>query len=204
MKLFHAAASPFVRKVMVVAHETGMADKLELLDGATVPVDANQTLAAANPVGKIPALVLDDGTTLANSPLVCEYIDSQHSGTKMVPEAGPARWEALRLQAVCDGLMDAAVLNRYETMVRPENLRWPDWSKGQMDKVDLVLDSLEESAGSFGDRVDIGTISVACALGYLDFRYGDRDWRGSHAKLAAWYESFSARPSMQATQPPAA
>lgn len=204
MKLFHGGGSPFVRKVMVVAHETGQVGKLELLNGATTPIETNPDLAKSNPVGKIPALILDDGTALADSPVICEYLDSLHGGQKMFPAAGPARWQALQLQAICDGLMDAAVLNRYETMVRPENLRWKEWSDGQMARVDRVMDELEGLADSFGDRVDIGTISAGCACGYLDYRYDARNWRGSHPKLAAWFATFGARPSMQATMPPKA
>jgi glutathione S-transferase len=204
MKLFHGGGSPFVRKVMVVAHETGQVDKLELLDGGTTPVETNPELAKVNPIGKIPALILDDGTALSNSPVICEYLDSQHAGAKMVPASGADRWEALRLQAVCDGLMDAAVNNRYETMVRPEGMRWDAWSAGQLGKVDRAIDALEAAADSLGDRVDIGTISVGCACGYLDFRYDDRNWRGSHPKLAAWYATFGQRASMQATTPPSA
>ena len=202
MKLFHVGNSPFVRKVMVVAHEAGLVDKLELLDGGTTPVEANPILAKSNPVGKIPALILDDGTALANSPVICEYLDSQHSGAKMFPAVGAARWEALHLQAICDGLMDAAVNNRYETMVRPEGLRWADWSAGQLAKVDRVVNALEAAAHGWGDKVDIGTISVGCACGYLDYRYNDRNWRGSHPELASWFAKFEQRASMQATMPP--
>ena len=202
MKLFHVGSSPFVRKVMVVAHEVGLVDKLELLDGGTTPIEANPILAKANPVGKIPALILDDGTALANSAVICEYLDSQHSGVKMFPAVGAARWEALHLQAICDGLMDAAVNNRYEIMVRPEGLRWADWSAGQLTKVDRVVNALEAAAHGLGDKVDIGTISVGCTCGYLDYRYDDRNWRGSHPKLAAWFAKFGQRTSMQATMPP--
>ena len=201
MKLFHVGSSPFVRKVMVLAHEIGLVDKIELLDGATTPVDTNPELARTNPVGKIPTLILDDGTTLPDSPTICEYLDSQHKGFRMFPEPGPARWEALRIQAICDGMMDAAVLNRYETMVRPETLRWAEWSEGQMARVDRVLDYLESVADSFEDRVDIGTISCGCACGYLDFRYADRNWRVNRPKHAAWFARFEARPSMRATIP---
>ena len=201
MKLFHAGASPFVRKVMVVAHETGLVGQIELLDGATSPVAVNPALARSNPIGKIPALVLDDGTTLTNSSLICEYLDSRHDGRKMIPESGSQRWEALGLQALCDGLMDAAVLNRYETMVRPESFRWDVWSDGQMGKVDRAVDALETEAGGFADRVDIGTISAGCACAYLDFRYASRDWRSPHPNLVAWFATFAARPAMQATMP---
>jgi len=202
MNLVHGGSSPFVRKVMVVAHETGQIDKLELLDGGTTPIETNPELAKFNPVGKIPALILADGTGLANSPVICDYLDSLHRSAKMIPASGSSRWEALHFQAISDGLMDAAVNNRYETMVRPETLRWDAWSAGQMGKVDRVVDALEDSVDILGDRVHIGTISVGCALGYLDFRYGDRKWRGSHPKLAAWFAKFEQRPSMQATMPP--
>ena len=203
MKLFHAQASPFVRKVMVLIHETGQLDRVELVHGETTPLAANPELARANPVGKIPALVLDDGTTLANSPLICEYLDTTHDRARMVPASGPERWEVLRIQALADGLMDAAVLNRYEIMMRPAELRWPEWSDGQMAKVDRVLDVFEAAIQRLGARVDLATISMACACGYLDFRYAGHDWRSARPALADWYAGFSDRPSMRATAPPA-
>lgn len=204
MKLFHAAASPFVRKVLVVAHETGTFADLNLVDSGTAPTKTNADLAKANPLAKIPALQLEDGTTLFDSRVCCEYLDSRSTGARMFPENGSARWEALRLQALADGLMDAAVITRYETFLRPEDKRWPEWIEGQLAKVDRSLDDLESRAGSLGARVDIGTISVGCALGYLDFRYGDRDWRKGRSKLAAWYEGFARRSSMKDTAPPSA
>ena len=168
---------------------------------ATTPVNVHPDVDKANPVKKIPALDTDDGLTLFDSPVVCEYLDSQHSGPKMFPEAGKARWEALRLQAMGDGLMDAAILGVYEWRIRPEEIRYQPWVDAQMTKVDGALADLEARADSLGDRVDIGTITTACALGYLDFRYPDKDWRSGHPKIAAWYEKFAARPSMQATTP---
>lgn len=203
MKLFHAQASPFVRKVMVLIHETGQMDRVELVPGETTPLAANPELARANPVGKIPALMLEDGTTFANSPLICEYLDTTHDGPRMVPASGPERWEVLRMQAIADGLMDAAVLNRYEIMMRPAQLRWPEWSDGQMAKVDRVMDVFEASVQRSGATVDLATISMACACGYLDFRYAGRDWRSARPALADWYAGFSDRPSMRATVPPA-
>ena len=112
-----------------------------------------------------------------------------------------ARWTALRFQALADGLLDAAVLIRYENTLRPESLRWDDWGSGQMAKIDGALADLEAHAELFGDRVDIGTISVACALGYLDYRYANKDWRAVYPNLAAWFSTFAGRPSMKATQP---
>jgi glutathione S-transferase len=113
-----------------------------------------------------------------------------------------AKWTSLRLQALADGLLDAAVLLRYETHLRPENLRWNEWAAGQMGKIDDALAEMENQAGSFGDRVDIGTISIGCAVAYLDFRYNDKNWRASCPSLAAWYATFAKRPSMEATRPP--
>ena len=133
--------------------------------------------------------------------MICEYLDSLHDGPKMFPPAGPARWRALRRQAEGDGIMDAGVLARYETFLRPEERRWPEWTHGQKLKFRRALDALEVEAEDFGDTVDIGTVTIGCALGYLDFRYGDEDWRATRPMLAGWLERFSERPSMARTAP---
>ena len=203
MKLYHSPASPYVRKVMVLAQETGQLDKIEIVAVATTPLAPDANVAAANPIKKIPALVTDDGMTLFDSPVICEYLDSLNGGRKMFPD-GKARWEALRLQAAADGMLDAALLVVYESRFRDEGMRNQAWTDAQLSKIDGALDAFEAAADGFGDRVDIGTISVGCGLGYIDFRLGHRDWRASHPKLAAWYERFSARPAMAATKPPAA
>jgi len=199
MKLYHNPASPYVRKVRVLAFETGLSDKIELSDVTLTPTGPDAGVCADNPVGKIPTLVRDDGGGLYDSRVICEYLDSLHDGTRMFPEGGEARWTAVRRQALADGILDAAVGTRYETFLRPEALRWPDWVDGQMAKVRRSLDALERE--SLGEDVDIGTISVACALGYLDFRYPDESWREARPKLGAWFEKFSRRPSMEATRP---
>ena len=203
MKLYHSPASPYVRKVMVMAQEAGLLDRIEVAPVTTTPMAPDAGVAAANPLKKIPALVTDDGMTLFDSPVICEYLDSLHSGTKMFPQ-GKARWEALRLQAAADGLLDAALLVVYESRFREEAMRNQAWVDGQLSKIDGALDAFEAAASGFGDRVDIGTISIGCALGYIDFRLGHRDWRASRPKLATWYKAFLARPSMDATKPPAA
>ena len=202
MKLYYAAASPFVRKVLVQAIETGVADKLENVTTVTAPINVNPDLEKANPIKKIPALETEHGV-LFDSRVICEYLDSLHDGPKAFPTDGPARWTALRLQALGDGIMDAGVLSRYEGFLRPEDKRWDDWLAAQTGKIVGGLDAANAEAGSFGDRVDIGTISIACAIGYLDFRFGDMGWRNGRAALADWYETFSARPSMDQTKPPA-
>jgi glutathione S-transferase len=201
MHLHYSYASPFVRKVMVVALETGQQDALELTARKVVPVAANSEVNRDNPLGKVPCLVTDDGQALFDSRVICEYLDSRHAGPKLFPAAGPARWTALRRQAQADGMLDAGILARYEILLRPAELRWPDWIDGQKAKIARALDALEEEAASFGDTVDIGTIAIGCALGWLDFRYATDAWRAGRPALAEWVERFAARPSMATTVP---
>jgi glutathione S-transferase len=199
MKLRYSPASPYVRKVMIVAYEGGLADRIEKVTTSVVPVKANDELKAENPLVKVPALTTDDGETLYDSPVICEYLDSLHKATKMFPSAGPARWTALRRQALGDGILDAAILTRYETGVRPKELQWGEWVDGQMRKVRGALDALEHE--NLNGPFDIGTLTIACALGYLDFRFSHEDWRKTRPKLAAWFAEISRRPSMKATEP---
>jgi glutathione S-transferase len=200
MKLHHNVASPYVRKVMAVAIETGLDDRLEPVTRMMSPVKPDADLAKDNPLGKIPCLVTDEGA-LFDSRVICEYLDSLHDGPKMFPPAGRARWRALRRQAEGDGILDAAVLTRYETFLRPEERRWPEWIQGQKQKFRRALDGLEGEADGFDEAADIGTITIGCALGYLDFRYQDENWRAQRPRLAAWFERFARRPSMARTAP---
>jgi glutathione S-transferase len=201
MKLRYSPASPYVRKVMILAYETGLEPRIERISTTVVPVKENADLSRENPLTKVPTLVTDDGQVLFDSPVICEYLDSQHAGAKLFPPAGAARWQALRLQALGDGILDAALLARYETAVRPQELQWRDWTDGQMRKIRQGLDSLEANVGELSGPPTIGTVAVACALGYLDFRFGGENWRASRPKLAAWYEDFAQRPSMKSTVP---
>ncbi len=203
MKLYHSAASPFVRKSLVAAHETGLAGRIEIATIALTPVASNAQLNEENPLGKIPALVLEDGTTVFDSRVICEYLDTLHDGPRLFPADERERWTALRRQALADGLLDAAILGRYETFLRPAERQWTDWVDGQRAKFRRALDALEGEADRFGDTVDIGTIAAGCAADYLDFRSLDDGWRDSRPRLAAWLEKFAARPSMQATRPSA-
>lgn len=201
MKLFFSPTSPYVRKVVVLASELGLDGRIERVAVKTSPTSPDPALGGANPLRKIPTLVTDEGEALYDSPVICEYLDTLHSGPRAFPPAGPARWRALRLQALADGLLDAAVLVRYEVALRPEERRWAEWLQGQLAKVDAALDALEAEAATFAERVDIGTISAACALGYLDFRFAAHGWRSGRPRLAAWYERFAARPSLVASRP---
>ena len=200
MKLRYAAASPFVRKVMVVAHELGLTGRIELGSTSVSPVETNAGLAADNPLMKVPALTADDGQVLFDSPVICEYLDSLAGGSRFFPAPGPARWTALRQQALGDGILDALVLCRYEA-TRPEDKRWSGWTEAQTRKAHQGLAAIEREDLS-GPRT-IGLVTFGCVLGYLDFRFPNDGWRARHPKLAAWYQGIEQLPSMQATRPPA-
>jgi glutathione S-transferase len=194
MKLRYASTSPFVRKVLVTAIETGQDSEIECVKTNT----ADPELVWINPLSKIPALELGDGSVLIDSAVICEFLDSRKGG-KLFPKDG-SRWPTLSRMALCDGVLDAAVLRRYESL-RPETLRSIDWDTKQKTKVDQVLDALEKEVPGFGDRVDIGTLTVAITLDYLDFRFAHEKWRDSHPALAKWHAAISPRPSLKATMP---
>jgi glutathione S-transferase len=196
--LLSSPASPYARKVRAVAAEKGVPIAVE---NVTVsPVSRNAAVGARNPLAKVPSLVLEDGTTLFDSRVICAWLESRAPSPRLIPE-GEARWPVLTLEALADGLLDACLLHRYEHVLRPEPLRWRDWIDGQWAKVQAALDALEAQCAGFGGRVDLGTIAVGCALGYLDFRFADAPWRAGRPALAAWFEGFAARPSMVSTRP---
>lgn len=203
MKLFFSPASPYVRKVTVLALETGLDSRIERVVAMTSPVQRDPGLGAENPLGKVPTLITEDGAVLYDSRVVCEYLDSLHQGAKMFPAGGAARWAALQRQALGDGVLDALLLLRYEGFVRPPEKRWSEWQDGQMKKVDAGLAEIERAAGGFGETIDIGTITIGCALGYADFRFADKNWRATYPKTAAWYAGLSKRASFVATMPTA-
>lgn len=188
-----------VPQVDILGNQIG--DRLDITDRLMTPVQPDRDLNRVNPVGKVPTLVLADGTSLYDSRVICEYLDSLHDGEKLFPGPGPARWQALRRQALADGILEAGILGWYETFLRPDALRWPDWIEGQRAKIHRATEDLEKEAAGFADLVDIGTVSIACALDYLDFRYADLIWRRKHPDLANWYTKFAERPSMQRTVP---
>jgi glutathione S-transferase len=201
MKVFYSPFSGFVRKVLVAAHELGLADRIEKLPAAAHPVDRDRTIIAHNPLGQVPTLITDDGRVLADSRVICEYLNDLAGGS-LFPASGPARWRVLVDQAIGDGVIGAAVLARYEVAARPADKIWDGWFDSQRDKAVTSLAAFEAAAPSLGERVDIGVISLGCALGYLDARHPDLKWRDSHPAIAAWFARFDERPSMVATRHP--
>jgi len=201
MKLWYAPASPFARKVRVVALELGLADRIELVETAVSPANPNAALARENPLIKVPTLRTDDGMVLYDSRVICEYLDTHGGGNRLFPGAGPERFRALTRQALGDGLMDAGILRRYELAMRPEALRWDAWLAGQQVKVDHALAAAEADCASWGGSFDIGHITLGCALGWLDFRFPDAGWRARCPALAAWFARIGERPSMMQTKP---
>lgn len=196
MKLLYQTHSPYARKVLVLAHEAGLAGRLEVEHHETSPTRRNEAVYALNPLGKVPVLVTDDGMALFDSAVICDYLDGLHDGPRLVPAAGPARWRALRLQALAHGVADAGIAVRLETERRPEPYRYPAMRDGQAGKLAAAYDFLEAQA-DFEGPVDIGQIALATALAWIEFRRLP-SFR-SRPRLSAWYEAFAARPSMTAT-----
>lgn len=196
MKLRYGAASPFARKCALAAHILGLADRITLVDNSNDPGDA---IRSRNPLNKIPMLLTDDGTAIFDSPVILEYLDHLAGGGKILPKDAKPRFRALVQQALADGLMDAAILVMYEGRFREPEQHSEKWVAMQQGKVNKALQALE--ADMPGEEVSVGTITIACALGYLDFRFKG-EWRKSHSKLAAWLDSFQARvPGYDQTQP---
>ncbi len=187
----------------MTAYETHQEHLIERVNSAPHPVNRDEAIAHYNPLGQAPTVVTDEGEALYGSRVICEYLDARSNGLKVFPAAGSDRWEALVQQALGDGITDAALLARYEQTVRPAELRWEAWRDTQLTKVTAGLDEVDRLATTFGDKVIIPMITIACAIGYLDFRFGDLNWRSGRPHASQWYERFAARPSMMATRPEA-
>lgn len=199
MKLLVSPTSPFVRKVRVMLREIGHADDIEEVSVATTPLAADPVVVAANPLGKIPALLRDDAPTLYDSRVITRFLDAEFDAG-LYPEA--CLWDVLTVEATADAIMDAGVLMAYETRLRPEEYRYADWVEGQWAKIDRALTVLEERWMSHLHRpLDMSQIAIGCALSYVDFRHDARNWRNGRPALASWEAKFAARPSMQETIP---
>lgn len=199
MKLHWSPRSPFVRKVMIVAHERGLVDRLDCVRTIVETAKPHAELMIDNPLSKIPTLILDDGTILYDSRVICEYLDTLGDAPKLFPAKPKARMIALRRQALGDGFLDFLVLNRNErARAQPSE---PHLASVVVRKA-AVLASLEHEAESLAAApFDIGHIAIGCGLSYLDFRYADEDWRKNHPRIADWHAGFAARPSVRATEP---
>jgi len=196
MKLFYSATSPFVRKVMACAISREIDGRIELVP--TNPHASPPALLAANPLSKVPALITQDGLALFDSPVICEYLDSLDGALPLFPTRGGARWIALKQQAIGDGIMDAAVARRGEAQ-RPREAARDAFTARLKAAVDRGTAMLETDPPH--QTVDIGTITIACALGYLDFRYAGEPWRPGAPRLAAWFAAFSENPCIARTVP---
>ena len=196
MILRYSPASPYARKIRIAAELLGLSDRIRIEPASTA--DPNDSLRIQNPLGKIPTLILADGSSLYDSRVIADYLDHLSGGGKLIPADPDKRFVALRLQALGDGVNDAALLIRYETATRPAALRDPEAIALQQGKIDRALATLE--AAPPAGPPDIGQIALACALGYLDLRF-EGAWRQTHPRLAAWLADFCAAvPAFEATK----
>jgi glutathione S-transferase len=205
MKLMYSPASPFVRKVRACAIELGLDDKITLEYTKTGPTNKNAVYAdTVNPLRKIPSLVLEDGkTALFDSVVICEYLDALAGGNRIIPKAGDDRWRVLTQHAVAQGMCEALLLARYETTLRTEAKQWPSWVDDQLDRFWTGLDWFEgRAASALSSRmVDLSQVTLACCVGYLEFRFPEAKWAPRAPQIAAWYKQMLTRPSLAKTMP---
>lgn len=197
MKLHWSPKSPYVRKVMICAHELGMVDRLERVRSVAAMLKPNSAIMADNPLSKIPTLVREDGSTLFDSVVICEYLNDVAGGT-LFPQRGDAKWHALRWHALGDGLLDALILWRNER--ERETPLQPLLDAFEL-KTRACLKLLDEEAQALAEApLSIGQVTIGCALGYLDYRFGAFGWREQAPRLASWYATLSQRPSFKTTE----
>ncbi len=200
MKLYHSLTSPYVRKVMVLLHETEQLEDVELETVAGTPLAPAAPLIGKAPLTKVPALERPDGPTLFDSRVICAFLDDR-AGGQLYPE-GARRWDVLTLEALADGVLDAALLMTYESRLRPEDKQWDEWVDAQWVKIERACAVLNQRwMAHLSGSLDMGQVAVGCALGYLDLRHDVRGWRKGNDALATWFAEFDARPSMVATRP---
>jgi glutathione S-transferase len=201
MLLHWSPRSPFVRKVMILAHELGLNERMRTVRTVVAASTPNLALMKENPQSRLPTLRLDDGTVIYDSRVICEYLDSVHGGGKLFPSAFPERLVALRRQALGDGMLDSLIAWRGEQL-RPSERRSGKHIDAWRIKTVMSIDMLEDEADALGaSRFSIGHIALGVALGYVDFRFAELAWRDGHPRLTQWYETFAARPSVRANEP---
>jgi glutathione S-transferase len=202
MKLLSSPASPFGRKVKMTILMKNLSDKVEITTVDATKGDAN--LNAANPMGRIPVLVTKDGAVIHDSHVICEYLDSVGTGPVLFPKSGPERWDTLTRASLADAVIEAALLKVYEGRYRPENMKVQSWLDRLDSKINTSLALLEKNPPTWGTAPDYGHVTLAAALGYLDFRHAGA-WRVGHPKMVAWLDGFAkAVPGFEASKPPVA
>ncbi len=200
MQLYYSPTSPYARKVRAVAMETGQAAEIEVVP--CDPFDGGSPLHATNPLGRVPALSRPDADTLFDSPVICEYLIARASRDDLLPAAGEARWTVLRWQALADGLLDSAFTRTME-MRKPTEKQSEDWLERWARQIGTACDALEAEIGRLPEPINLAHIAIACALGYLDLRHGDLNWRDGRPGLTAWEAEMAKRPSIAETKPEA-
>lgn len=198
MKLFYSKTSPYSRKVRLTILEKGLKDQVEPV--LCNPFEEASTLKSVNPLGKVPVLVLDDGDVLYDSPVICAYLDGQSTHKPLLPEGGMALWRVRRCEALADGILDAAY-NVVMERRRPDGERSLDWIRRWTDEITCALPAMETELADLGDRLTLAHLAFAAALGYLEFRLPELEWRHNCPASAAWYDVFRTRVSMLETQP---
>lgn len=202
MKLFYAPASPFARKVRTVIIELELEHLVELILTPVVPGKPNEAYTSQhNPLGKIPALSTDDAGAIYDSTIICEYLNSIARNTSIIPAEGTQRWRVMTSHCLAHGICESAVTVRYETFLRPEQQQWQVWIDDQWGKIDRALTWFSDNEDLWQGNIDLAQLTLGCALGYLDFRSPEHNWRADHPALAQWFETISKRPSFTATLP---
>jgi len=205
MKLTYAPTSPYARKVRIAAIELGLIDKIAFVPTAVQPGKFNEDYSQTiNPLRKLPALILDDGSTIVDSFVIAEYLDDLAGGGKLFPASGPDKWKRKTEHSILQGMLEAMLLCRYEKMLRPEEKRWQTWYDDQWDRAWHGFALFEQKPDTFARALDITQIALVCALGYADFRFPDCGWRKTFLKTAAFHEKMMQRPSIKDTVPPPA
>ncbi|HLL27202.1 MAG TPA: glutathione S-transferase family protein [Xanthobacteraceae bacterium] len=194
-----STSSPFARKIRIAIAMLDLADQVRV--ESTDTLDPNDSVRKQNPLGKIPTLILEDGSTVFDSPVILKYLDDKAGGGRIIPKAGAAHFDALRMEALADGILDAGILRVYEGRFRPAEKHEPKWLDHQTGKIDRAMAAFEKAPPAFGSMIHVGHITLACALGYLDFRFNG-DWRKTHPKLVQWLDEFAKKvPAFAETKP---
>ena len=204
MKLTFSPGSPFARKVRIAAIELGLIDKIEFVPTIVVPAQPNDEYSKITPLKKLPVLILGDGSVILDSYVIVEYLDELAGGGKLIPASGPDRWKVKSDHSLLQGMIDSMLLCRYERMVRPQGLQWQGWSDDHWNRAWMGMARFNGKPEVLSRPLDIVQISLACVLGYADYRYADCGWRTAYPNLAAFYERMLSRPSVKISVPPAA